>query len=131
MKVNMITNPVHIKGKLYGIQDGIKLAKTLYGNDFDKIPEHLKHDDIKVEWDKHEGIEQNLYFMSLSEDPETLKLCAEILLSKGIEFHYQEYNQYSGYGVGPRKYIGGIHVFLDGSTYFYNLTHSSKWSRLD
>lgn len=129
MKVNMITHPVHIKGKLYGIQDGIKLAKTLYGNDFDKIPEHLKHDDIKVEWDKHEGIDQNLYFMSLSEDPETLKLCAEILFNKGIEFHYQEINKYSSYGVGPKKYIDSIHVFLDGSAYLYSLTHSSKWSR--
>lgn len=124
----MVTDdyPVHIKGKLYGIPEGIKLAKTLYGNDYDKLPEGLKHEFIKKDWDKYEGIDQNLYYMTLSEDQETINLALQILKTKEIKFNYTERHRYIDNDYV--KEVNKIYVFPDHKTKHYSLESSRLWN---
>ena len=119
-------NPVHIKGNLYSIPEGIGLAKTLYGNDYDKLPEGLKHDFMKKDWDKYEGIDQNLYYMTLSRDEETINLALQILKTKEIKFKYTESHRY----VNDEyvKVVSKIHVFPSHKNKYYTLDSSQLWN---
>ena len=130
MKAELIEYPMYIKGKLYDIETGIKLAKTLYGNDFDKLPEALKDNSVKEQWDKYEGIEQNLYFMSLSEDYETIDLCLQVLKAKNIPFKYNTINEY--YNNERIDRVRKIYVYVDKDTPAYYLKDSKElWNNLD
>ena len=119
-------NPVHIKGNLYSIPEGIRLAKTLYGDDYDKLPEGLKHDFMKKDWDKYEGIDQNLYYMTLSRDEETINLALQILKSKGIKFKYTEGHRY----INDEyiKVVSKIHVFPNHKNKHYSLDSNELWN---
>jgi len=124
----MVTNdyPVHIKGNLYGIPEGIGLAKTLYGNDYDKLPEGLKHDFMKKDWDKYEGIDQNLYYMTLSEDEETINLALQILKTKEIKFKYTERHRYINNEY--IKVVSKIYVFPSRKNKDYGLDSNQLWN---
>lgn len=128
METILKDDPIYIKGNLYDMKNGIGLAKTLYGNDYDKLPEGLKHEDIKNEWDEYEGIEQNLYLMSLSQDQETIDLTIEILRSKNIPFKYYERHKLvkGQYILIPYQ----IFIFPD-STKHYAKNSESLWNKLD
>jgi hypothetical protein len=121
--------PISIKGHIYDVENGIKLAKTLYGNDYDKLPEGLKHEHIKNKWDEYEGIEQNLYLMSLSVDQETIDLTVEILKSKNIPFRYYEkhVNATGKYKLVPYK----IFIFPDSKNLHYSKSSEFLWNKLD
>ena len=131
MKAELIEYPMFIKGKLYDLKNGIPLAKTLYGDDFDKLPEGLKDDVVKKNWNKYKGIEQNLYLMSLSEDYETIEVCLQVLKSKNIPFKYSTITEYPYNGKGIER-VRKIWLFVDKKTPEYYLKDSKGlWNNLD
>jgi len=131
MKAELIEYPMFIRGKLYDLENGISLAKTLYGDDFDKLPEGLKDDVVKKNWKKYKGIEQNLYLMSLSEDYETIEVCLQVLKSKNIPFKYSTITDYNNNGKGIEK-VRKIWLFVDKKTPGYYLKDSKElWNNLD
>lgn len=130
MKAELIEYPMFIKGKLYDLKNGIPLAKTLYGDDFDKLPEGLKDDVVKKNWKKYKGIEQNLYLMSLSEDYETIDVCLQVLKSKNIPFKYSTVTDYNNDQRIER--VRKIWLFVDKKTPEYYLKDSKGlWNNLD
>ena len=130
MKAELIEYPMFIKGKLYDLKNGIPLAKTLYGDDFDKLPEGLKDDVVKKNWKKYKGIEQNLYLMSLSEDYETIEVCLQVLKSKNIPFKYSAITDYNNDQRIER--VRKIWLFVDKKTPEYYLKDSKGlWNNLD
>ena len=131
MKAELIEYPMFIKGKLYDLKNGISLAKTLYGDDFDKLPEGLKDDVVKKNWKKFKGIEQNLYLMSLSDDYETINVCLQVLKGKNIPFKYHTINEYLDNGKSIER-VSRIYLFVDKRTPGYYFKDSKElWNNLD
>lgn len=130
MKAELIEYAMFIKGKLYDLKNGISLAKTLYGDDFDKLPEGLKDDVVKKNWNKFKGIEQNLYLMSLSDDYETIDVCLQVLKGKNIPFKYSSITDYNNDQRIER--VRKIYLFVDKTTPGYYLKDSENlWNNLD
>ena len=132
MKAELIEYPMFIKGKLYDLKNGISLAKTLYGDDFDKLPEGLKDDVVKKNWKKYKGIEQNLYLMSLSEDYETIEVCLQVLKGKNIPFKYHTITDYNNNNDQGIERVRKIWLFVDKKTPEYYFKDSKElWNNLD
>lgn len=97
--------------KIYDLENGIGLLKTLYENDYNALNEDLKDPIIEELWDKYQGIPKKLYIMSQSEDVETLELCVKLLDENGIK-HYKDYTNIWGNGESV-KVLYSVEVFLN------------------
>ena len=79
-----------IGNKIYSMSHGIELLKTLHGDNYKDLPNAFKHEELKAEWDKYNGVPIKLYQMSQSKDTETLQLCLKLLDQEGIK-SYKDY----------------------------------------
>jgi len=100
-----------IKKEIYDLKNGIGLLKTLYGDNYDTIPQDFKDECVRKEWDKYQGIPKKLYKMSRSEDPEVLELCSKMLDEKKVEHYKQHKNIWDITGV-KENVLHSIKVFL-------------------
>lgn len=82
-----------INNRKYSLKDGIGLLKTIKTENYDDLPEPLKHPEVKESWDKYRGIPIKLYHMCKSEDFETLEMAAKILEKdySDISFDFHRY----------------------------------------
>jgi len=79
-------NAIVINGEEYNYQNGISFIKTKYSENYDEIPEKLKHKEIKKRWSKYPRVPDNLQSMVKSKDRETLELACKLLDDLGITY---------------------------------------------
>lgn len=75
-----------IKGFKYSLKQGIRFLKTTVTNNYDKLPEDFKDEEVKNSWDLYEGIPLKLYQMTLSKDEETVQLAIKLLEENNIPY---------------------------------------------
>ena len=75
-----------IGNESYSMNHGIGLLKTLHGDKYENIPNSFKHEELKAEWDKYNGVPTKLYQMSKSKDTETLILCSKLLDESNVVY---------------------------------------------
>lgn len=102
-------NAIVINGEEYNYKNGISFIKTKYSENYDEIPEKLKHEKIKEEWYKYPRVPDNLQSMVKSKDRETLELACKLLDDLGIT--YSPITSWD-WNSGPRtQYLTGITLF--------------------
>lgn len=88
-----------INNRRYSLKDGIGLLKTIKTENYDDLPEVLKHPEVKESWDKYRGVPIKLYHMCKSEDSETLEMAAKILEKDysdiSFDLHHYKYGVFA------------------------------------
>lgn len=97
-----------INKKIYNLPHGIGLLKTLHGGDYNNLPEHFKHEEIKKIWDNYEGIPKKIYEMTQSDDVEMLELVIKLL---GEKKYFKETRNIYGKN-GFEEVLYKVKVFL-------------------
>ena len=99
-----------IGNESYSMNHGIGLLKTLHGDKYENIPNSFKHEELKAEWDKYNGVPTKLYQMSKSKDTETLILCSKLLDEANIVYSKDYKTVWTSRE--PEKVLSRIVIFL-------------------
>jgi len=83
----MVKKSIIVEGKEFNFKNGISFIKTKYSENYDEIPESLKHSDIKKLWKRYPKVPEKLVTMSKSQDKETLELVMTLLDDLKVEYN--------------------------------------------
>lgn len=102
-------NAIVINGEEYNYKNGISFIKTKYSENYDEIPEKLKHKEIKKRWSKYPRVPDNLQSMVKSKDRETLELACKLLDDLGIT--YSTATSWDWSVLKGKQYLSAITLF--------------------